>query len=391
MNKKVLQFGLTPDQIDLQQMVRDFTDKELTWEEMRDYDDRGEIPMEKYKKAADMGLTAITIPEQFGGAGLGQVENAILAEELSYRGGGGFATTVLANGLAYDPVLLFGNDEQKAYYAKFIVEGGFAAFALTEANAGSDAGALRTTAVLEGDEYVINGTKSFISNGGVADIYTVFALTDPEAGARGLSCFMIERSREGVSVGKEENKCGIRTSNTCEVIFDNVRIPADHLIGQEGKGFKIAMTTFDITRPAAVGAGTVGGARFLIDECVEYAKIRVTFGQPILVNQAIQFKIADMEIGTQAARALCYRAAEMIDAGQVDTTIAAAAKVAASDNLMKVASEAIQIFGGNGYSREYPIESFYRDAKIFQIYEGTNEIQRMVIIKAMLKDSMAGC
>lgn len=387
MNNTVLDFGFTPDQKDLQMMVREFGEKELTWDKMKECDELGKIPMDIYKKAADMGLTAITIPEEFGGAGMGQVENAILAEELGYRSGG-FATTVLANGLAIDPILLFGTDEQKAYYSKFIVEGGFAAFALTEANAGSDAGALRTTAVKDGDEYVINGNKCFITNGGVANVYSVFALTDPDAGARGLSCFIVERDREGVSVGKEEDKLGIRSSNTCEVIFDNVRIPAGNLVGKEGKGFKIAMTTFDITRPAAVGAGTIGGARFLIDQCVEYAKVRTTFGQPILANQAIQFKIADMEIGTQAVRALAYKAAQMLDAGVVDTTIAASVKVAGSDNLMKVSAEAIQIFGGNGYSREYPIEIMYRDAKIYQIYEGTNEIQRMVIIKSMLKDSM---
>lgn len=387
MNKKVLQFGLTPDQIDLQQMVHEFGEKELTWDKTSHLDDKGEVNLAAYKKAAEMGLTSLTIPEQFGGAGLGQVDNAVMAEELSYFGGG-FATTVLANGLAFDPIHIFGTEEQQALFAKFIVDGGFAAFALTEANAGSDAGALKTTAVKDGDEYIINGTKAFISNGGLANVYTVFAMTDPEAGGRGISCFIVERDRDGVSVGKEENKLGIRTSNTCEVIFDNVRIPADHLVGQEGKGFKIAMTTFDITRPAAVGCGTVGGARFLIDQCLEYAKVRVTFGQPILTNQAIQFKIADMEIGTQAARALCYQAARMIDAGKIDTVISSAAKVAASDNLMRVADQAMQIFGGNGYSREYPIECFYRDAKIFQIYEGTNEIQRMSMIKAMVKESM---
>lgn len=387
MNKKVLEFGFTADQIELQHMVRDFAAKELTWDKMREFDDRGEIPMDIYKKAVDMGLTSIVIPEEFGGAGLGQVENAIVSEELGY-GSGGFATTVGANGLAYDPIHYFGTDEQKALYAKFIVDGGFAAFALTEANAGSDAGALRTTAVKDGDEYIINGTKSFITNGGVADVYTVFAMTDPEAGGRGISCFIVERSRPGVSIGSEEDKLGIRTSNTTEVIFDNVRIPASNLVGGEGKGFKIAMVTFDVTRPAAVGAGTIGGARFLIDQCVQYAMTRITFGQPILTNQAIQFKIADMEIGTQAARALVYQAARMIDANCIDTVVSSSTKVIGSDNLMKVASEAIQIFGGNGYSREYPIEVMYRDAKIFQIFEGTNEIQRMTAIKAMMKDYM---
>ena len=387
MNNKVLEFGLTEDQIELQHMVRDFVAKELSWEKIRPFDDRSEIPMDIYKKAADMGLTSIIIPEKFGGAGLGQVENAIVLEELGY-GCGGFATTVGANGLAYDPVHYFGNDEQKAIFAKHIVGGGFAAFALTEANAGSDAGALRTTAIKDGDEYVINGTKSFITNGGVAGVYTVFALTDPDAGARGLSCFVVERDTPGVSIGSHEDKLGIRTSDTTEVIFENVRVPAANLVGAEGKGFKIAMTTFDVTRPAAVGAGTCGGARFLIDQCVNYSMTRVTFGEPILTNQAIQFKIADMEIRLQSARALCYKAAAMIDADQIDTVVAAAAKVAGSDGYLQTSIEAIQIFGGNGYSREYPIECHYRDAKIFQIFEGTNEIQRMVMIKAMMKDYM---
>lgn len=387
MNNKVLEFGLTEDQIDLQKMVREFAAKELTWEKMKEYDLKSEIPMETYKKAAEMGLTSITIPERFGGAGMGQVENAIVAEELGY-GNGGFNTVVLANGLAYDPIDLFGTEEQKALYAKYIVDGGFAAFALTEADAGSDAGALRTTAVKDGDEYVINGTKSFITNGGVANVYTVFAMTDPEAGGRGISCFIVERDRPGVSVGSHEDKLGIRISDTSEVIFDNVRVPADHLVGQEGKGFKISMTTFDITRPASVGAGCVGASRFLIDQCFEYAKVRFTFGQPILTNQAIQFKLADMEMRTQAARALVYQAARMIDAGKIDTAVSSSAKCMASDNLMTSAVEAIQIFGGNGYSREYPIEHVFRDAKIMQIFEGTNEIQRMVTIKQMLKESM---
>lgn len=387
MNNKVLEFGFTEDQIDLQKMVREFAAKELTWEKMKEYDLKSEIPMETYKKAAEMGLTSITIPERFGGAGMGQVENAIVAEELGY-GNGGFNTVVLANGLAYDPIDLFGTEEQKALYAKYIVDGGFAAFALTEADAGSDAGALRTTAVKDGDEYVINGTKSFITNGGVANVYTVFAMTDPEAGGRGISCFIVERDRPGVSVGSHEDKLGIRISDTSEVIFDNVRVPADHLVGQEGKGFKISMTTFDITRPASVGAGCVGASRFLIDQCFEYAKVRFTFGQPILTNQAIQFKLADMEMRTQAARALVYQAARMIDAGKIDTAVSSSAKCMASDNLMTSAVEAIQIFGGNGYSREYPIEHVFRDAKIMQIFEGTNEIQRMVTIKQMLKESM---
>lgn len=301
-------------------------------------------------------------------------------------GDAGFALSVGANSLAIDPILLFGTEEQKKYVSKFYVEGGIGAFCLTEADAGSDAGACRTTAVREGGEYIINGTKAFITNGSIADIYTVFALTEPSAGAKGLSCFIVERSREGISTGKDEDKMGIRLSNTAEVVFDNVRIPADHLVGKEGLGFKIAMTTLDITRPAGIGAGVSGLCRSAIDKCIEYSKMRVTFGQPIITNQAIQFMIADMEIQAQAARTFSYRVADMIDHGIVDPVAGAAAKAFAADAAVKVATDAVQIFSGNGYSREYPIESLYRNAKIFQIFEGTNQIQRLSIIKGLIKN-----
>lgn len=387
MTDTFLDYGLTEDQKDVQMLAREFARKELTWDKIKDFDNRGEFPMELYKKVAQMGLTTLIIPEEFGGAGMNQITCAIAMEELAY-GDVGFSLSVGANSLAVDPILLFGTDEQKAYVAKFYVDGGIGAFCLTEADAGSDAGACRTTAVRDGDEYVINGTKAFITNGSIANIYTVFALADPAAGSRGLSCFIVERDRKGVSVGKEEDKMGIRLSNTAEVIFDNVRVPADHLVGQEGKGFKIAMNTLDITRPAGIGAGVSGMCRFAIDKCVEYSKIRTTFGQPIISNQAIQFKIADMEIQAQAARTLSYRVADMIDHGILDPLAGAAAKAFAADTAVKVATEAVQIFGGNGYSREYPIESIYRNAKIFQIFEGTNEIQHLSVIKGLVKNSM---
>lgn len=368
-------------------MTRDFARKELTWEKLREFDKTGKFPMELYKKVAEMGLTTLIIPEEYGGAGMNQLTCAIAMEELAY-GDAGFSLSVGANSLSVDPILLFGTEQQKEYMSKFFVDGGIGAFALTEADAGSDAGACRTTAVKDGDEYVINGTKAFITNGGIADVYTVFALTDPAAGSRGLSCFIVERTRPGVSVGKDEDKMGIRLSNTAEVIFDNVRIPAKNLVGQEGKGFKIAMSTLDITRPAGIGAGVAGLCRSAIDKCLEYSKIRTTFGQPLLQNQAIQFKLADMEMYTEAARTFSYHVADMIDHGVTDPIAGAAAKAFAADAAVKVATEAVQIFGGNGYSREYPIESLYRNAKIFQIFEGTNEIQRMSIIKGLLKNSM---
>jgi len=388
MTDTALEYGLTPDQRDIQQLARQFARKELTWDKIRGFDERGELPMELYKKVAEMGLTTLIIPEEYGGAGMNQLSCAIAMEELAY-GDAGFSLSVGANSLAVDPILLFGTEEQKAYVSKFYVDGGIGAFCLTEADAGSDAGACRATALREGNEYVINGVKAFITNGSVADIYTVFALTDPAAGARGLSCFIVERNREGVSVGKDENKMGIRLSNTSEVVFENVRVPAKNLVGKEGMGFKIAMTTLDITRPAGIGAGVSGLCRSAIDKCIEYSKVRVTFGQPIITNQAIQFMIADMEIQTQAARTFSYRVADMIDHGVLDPIAGAAAKAFAADTAVKVATDAVQIFGGNGYSREYPIESLYRNAKIFQIFEGTNQIQRLSVIKGLIKNSMS--
>lgn len=379
-------FGLTQDQIDIQLMTRDFIRKELPFEKIKECDEKNEVPMDVVKKCADMGLTSITLPESIGGGGMGEVTNSLVLEEIGYQDMG-FATTIGACSLAFTPIKLFGTQQQKELFGKFIVDGGLAAFALTEADAGSDVGNLRTTAVLDGDEYVINGTKAFITNGANASVYAVFAVTDPTAGARGLSCFIVERSRAGISCGKEEEKMGIRLSNTVELVFDNVRIPADHLVGKEGMGFKIAMSTFDITRPAGVGACCCGGMKSCIDKCLEYAATRVTFGQPILQNQSIQFMIADMEIRYEACRALAYKVASAIDAGVIDSALASSSKTMSSDSFVKCAEDAIQIFGGNGYSKEYPIEIMYRNAKISQLFEGTNQVQRMVIVKALLKAS----
>ncbi|MEM5768411.1 MAG: acyl-CoA dehydrogenase family protein [Bacillota bacterium] len=379
-------FGFTQDQIDIQLMTRDFIRKELTWERIKECDEKNEVPMDIVKKAAEMGLTSITLPESIGGGGMGEVTNSLVLEEIAYQDIG-FATTIGANGLAYTPINLFGTQEQKEMFGSYIVKGELAAFALTEADAGSDVLNGRTTAVKDGDDWVINGTKAYITNGGLASVYVVFAVTSPDAGSRSMSCFIVERSRAGISVGKEEDKMGIRLSNTTEVIFENVRVPEANLVGKEGQGFKIAMSTFDITRPAGVGAATCGAIKSCIDKCLEYAATRITFGQPILQNQAIQFMIADMEIQYEAARALAYKAAEMIDSGNINSAISSASKTFSSDTLVRVAEDAIQIFGGNGYSKEYPIEIIYRNAKIGQLFEGTNQIQRMVIVKSLLKDA----
>lgn len=379
-------FGFTPEQIEIQLMTRDFIRKELPFELIRECDAKNEVPMDVVKKCAEMGLTSITLPESIGGGGMGEVTNSLVLEEIAYQDTG-FATTIGANSLAYTPINLFGTQEQKELFGKYLVDGELAAFALTESDAGSDVLNGRTAAVKDGDDWVINGTKAYITNGALASIYVVFAVTDPGAGSRSMSCFIVERTRAGISVGKEEDKLGIRLSNTTEVIFENVRVPADHLVGKEGQGFKIAMSTFDITRPAGVGAASCGAMKSCIDKCIEYAATRMTFGQPILQNQSIQFMIADMEIQYEACRALAYKAAAMIDAGEINSALSSAAKTMSSDALAQISSDAIQIFGGNGYSKEYPIEIIYRNAKIGQLFEGTNQIQRMVILKSLLKDS----
>jgi butyryl-CoA dehydrogenase len=280
--------------------------------------------------------------------------------------------------------LLVGTEAQKKLYFDILMSGKLAAFCLTEPNAGSDAGAVATTAVKEGGEYVLNGQKTFITNGGVAGVYTVFATQDKSKGIKGLSAFIVERDRPGISVGKEENKMGIRASNTTDVFLENVRIPADHLLGKEGEGFKIAMQTLDKARPL-VGAISVGLAQAALDASIKYSKERQQFGKPICANQALQFMLADMAIQTEAARWLVHRACYLIDAGLPYGKESAIAKTFASDTAMKVTTDAVQIFGGYGYSRDYPIEKMMRDAKIMQIFEGTNQVQRMVIAGQLLR------
>jgi len=373
---------LTQDQKALREMVRNFAVKEII-PVAAEYDRKGEFPKELFKKAVAMGLTTITVPEALGGSGLGHFEDALVAEELAY-GDAGFAVAVGACALGTLPIMLAGSDAQKKKAADVLVSGGLAAFCLTEASAGSDAASLRTTAKKDGDEYVINGTKCFITNGGVADIYVVFATLDREKGAKGICAFIVERSRPGVSTGKEEDKVGIRLSNTCDVIFEEVRIPAENLIGKEGRGFLLAMETLNHTR-AEGSASAVGICQRAIDLSVEYGKHRITFGKPIIANQGIQFMLADMEIQTQAARHLVWAAAKMQDAGVADASFGAIAKAFGGDTAMKVSTDAVQIFGGYGYSRDYPVEKLMRDAKIFQIFEGTNQIQRMVIAGNLLK------
>ena len=370
------QYLFTDEQKDLQLMVRDFVNKEVI-PHAAEWDREGEFPQDTFRKACEMGLHLMGIPEEFGGMGLDQTTSCILREELG-RGDAGFAVSLGANMLGYTPLSIAGTKEQIKHFADIVVPGAVSAFCLTEAQGGSDAGNSKTTAVKVGDEYVINGSKTFITNGGIAGIYTVFAMTDKDKGVKGMSAFMVERDRPGVSVGAEENKMGIRASNTTEVVFEDVRVPADHLIGKEGDGFKIAMKTLDRTRPSG-SATAVGICQRAIEECVKYAKERVVFGRPIAKPQAVAFMIADMEIQTQAARQMVMYAARLMDNGIFDSVVAAAAKTFTGDTAMKVTTDAVQVLGGFGYSREYPVEKLMRDAKIYQIFEGTNQIQRVVI------------
>lgn len=361
--------------------VRDFVEKEVK-PVAAEYDRLGEVPMHVYKKAMEMGLHCLEIPEEYGGAGLDYMTVAAAFEEMG-KVDAGFATTIGATGLAVKPVLIAGTKEQKQMYADIITSGKFAAFCLTEPGAGSDAGSCSTTAVKDGEEYILNGRKCFITNGGISDTYVVFATVDKSRGLKGLTAFIVERGRPGISLGKEEDKMGIRLSNTCDVLFEDVRIPEGNRLGKEGEGFKIAMKTLDLSRPIAA-AIAVGIAQRAVNEAVKYAKERITFQKPIASFQAIQFMLADMDIQTEAARQTLVYTINRIAAGLSYSRESALCKCFAGDTAVKVALDAIQIFGGYGYSREYPVEKLLRDAKIFQIFEGTNQIQRVVVAGQLL-------
>ena len=363
---------------DLLSAVKDFCDVK---EQCKEYDRSGEWPKEMYDKAIEMQLTMLEVPEQYGGMGLSRVDVAALIEEMA-KADAGFATTISASGLGMKPVLIAGSEEQKKHVCDLIMGGGFGAFALTEPGAGSDPSAAKTTAVKDGDSYILNGRKCFITNGGIASFYCVAAMTDKTKGSKGMSMFLIDRGTPGLSSGHEEDKMGIRLSNTCDVVLEDCRVPASALIGEEGQGFKIAMATLDQAR-AWMGCVATGIAQRGMEEAVAYGKERIQFGKPILKNQALKFKVADMKIKIETARQMVAYALTLMDQGKPHTTEAAIAKCYASDIAMEVASEAIQMFGGYGYTREYPVEKLLRDAKIFQIFEGTNEIQRIVISNAV--------
>lgn len=373
-----------------QRMIRDLARKiaeEKVAPVAAELDRKEEFPREILRVLAESDLCGVYLPEEYGGLGGGIFELCLVVEELS-RACSGVAVSYAATGLGVIPILLFGSEEQKRQYLPGVASGRtIAAFALTEANAGSDASNIETTAVLDGNEYVLNGTKQWITNGGEADLYTVIAMTDRRKGARGASAFIVEKGTAGFSFGKKEEKLGIRCSATRELVFNQCRIPRENLLGKEGFGFIIAMKTLDMARPG-VGAQAVGLAQGALDAAVKYARGRVQFGQPISSFQAIQHMLADMATQTEAARALVYATARMIDAGARDySRESAMSKLFASDVAMKVAVDAVQIFGGYGYMREYPVEKMLRDAKITQIYEGTNQIQRNVIAAELIKEA----
>ena len=381
-----MDYFFTEDQI----MIRDLA-RQIAVEKIvpirAELDETGEFPWEIMKVLAQSDMFGLFVPEQYGGLGKGCLELCLAVEELS-RACVGISTSYAANALGTFPILFFGTEDQKKKYLPDIAAGKkLVAFGLTEAGAGSDAGGIQTTARLEGNEYILNGTKQWITNGSVADIYTVIAISDRSKGARGASAFIVEKGMPGFSFGKKENKMGIRASITTELVFDNCRVPKENLVSREGMGFIVAMKTLDASR-TGVGAQGLGVAQGAFDEAVNFARQRVQFGHPIISFQAIQHMLADMAIEIEAARALIYSVSRFVDSGAKDVSKESAmAKTFATDLGMKVTTNALQIMGGSGYMKEYPIEKMMRDAKILQIYEGTNQIQRNVIGQAIIKEA----
>lgn len=378
----MISFELTEELKALQEMAHSFAEKEMRPKAAL-YDREEKFPEEVMQKAFEAGFLTCNVPVEYGGGGLSDLEVAVISEELAW-GCAGMYTTMMANSLAFTPIVLFGSEEQKQkFLTPFSRKMAFASYCLTEREAGSDTSAIKTIARKDGSDYVLNGSKCFITNGGVASLYVVFANAAPEKGARGLTAFLVPRETPGLTIGKIEDKMGHRASNTAEIFFEDVRVPAENIIGRVGQGFLIAMRTFDRTR-SAVGAAGVGLARAALEYAVDYAKTRVQFGQPIATFQAVAFKIAQMAMEIEAARLLVWKAAWMVDKGLSCGLNSAMAKCFGSDLAMWASLEALQILGGYGYMKDYPVEKLVRDAKLLQIYEGTNEIQRLVISREVI-------
>jgi len=379
---KVVDFTLTDEQKDLRELAHNFAEKEIrpvAWE----YDRDATWPQEIVEKAWEVGLMNAELPEEYGGPGLGLLSGCLIEEEMGW-GCSGIGTSLMANGLAATPVILGGSEELKQQYLGMLTEEPkLASFCLTEPDAGSDVGGMKTRAVKKGDKWVISGSKCFITNGSHASWYTVYAKTDPDAGHRGISAFVVPRDADGVTVDKKEDKLGQRASDTALISFDEVEIPAGNLLGEENHGFKLAMMTLDHTRPGVAALG-VGVARAAFEFASEYSKERVQFGVPIAMHQAVAFMIADMATKIEAARLLVWQSAVLLDQGRRNTLAASHAKRFAADAAMEVTVDAVQVYGGYGFIKEYPVEKLMRDAKIMQLYEGTSQIQRLVIAREIL-------
>jgi acyl-CoA dehydrogenase len=372
-------FALSDEQRELRRLAREFAEKEIR-PKAAEYDEHSTHPADIVAKAHEVGLMNPHIAAEYGGLGLAGFDGMLIGEELSW-GCSGIAVSIIANTLGSAPVMISGSDDQKRrWLPPLIDEPILCSFGLSEPNAGSDVSGIQTTAVREGEEYVINGSKMFITNAGQAAWLVVFASTDKTQGHRGLSAFIVPTELEGVTLEKHLDKMGQRATDTSAIAFDDVRVPADHRLGEEGEGFKIAMKTLDFTRPGTA-AGAVGVAQAAFDYAVDYAKTRVQFGQPIAMNQGVNFLVADMATEIEAARLLVWQAAWLQDRGERATLQSSYAKRFAADTAMKVTTDAVQIFGGYGYMKEYPVEKLMRDAKLFQIYEGTSQIQRLVIAR----------
>jgi len=378
-----MDFRLTEEQEMMKRMARDFAENEII-PYASAWDKEDKFPEETVKKMFEVGLLTIGIPAEYGGPGLDHVAQNIVTEEIA-RGDAGICTTMAASTLlAPDPVIIAGTDEQKKWWFGLQNEGVLGAFCLTEPGAGSDAAGISTRCRKVGDEYIIDGTKQFITNGSVAGLYVVFATLDKSLGHKGICCFMVDRNTPGITVGPKEDKMGIRSSITTQVIFEEVRVPAKNLLGREGEGFRIAMKTLDISR-ASVAAMAIGVAQAAFEASVKYAKERHQFGKPIASFQAVQFMLAEMAMYIQAGRLLYLEASSKQDMGLPFTEAASLAKGFCGDVAMRVASDAVQIYGGYGYIKDYPVEKYFRDAKIMQIFEGTAQVQRLVIANDVLK------
>ncbi len=382
----MIDFSLSTEQQAVQKMARDFAKSEIT-PAAAEYDRSGEYPREIVQKAFDAGLVYAPVPEEYGGGGLGSLDQLILAEELSY-GCAGISGCIAINSLAAIPLVLFGSKEQKQkYLGSACNERKLMALCVTEPGAGSDVASMATTARRINGEYVISGQKCFITNGGVADYYIVFATVDKSKGHKGITAFIVPRETSGVSVGKKEDKMGQRAANTTDVIFDEAVVPAGNLIGAEGMGFKIIMQTFNHSRPG-VASSAVGVARCAMDHALKYSKEREQFGLPIFMHQSVMFMLADMAKDIEAGRLLAWQAAWKGEQGLNNSKEAAIAKVFCGDMVMRVTTDAAQILGGYGYIKDYPVEKLMRDAKVFQIYEGTAQIQRLLIGRALFQESI---